>query len=155
EVYYDVNRNVAVALNARLEITSDVMATRLRSPAAANQPVVLTADQLYRLNATTFELVRAHVFSSRLPSDPGLTVLVAQATVEDRTTTPRSLFGGPVIDRRTGRPLEQKETIVSAQDVTFEVEDVPFFYLPRVTANARDPLGPFESFNFGYNRIFG
>src|SRR5262249_11003950 len=106
-------------------------------------------------NENTFQIHNGEIFSSKLPSDPGLKILVSQATVEEKTVTPRTLFGGPVIDPRTKQQAVEKESIVKANDVIFEIEEGPFFSLPYVTGNARDPLGPFESFNFGANRVFG
>src|SRR5262249_42628869 len=74
EVYYDVQRGVAVALSATLEV---------RQPTLVD-PIFVKADEMLRTSATTFEVTRAEIFSSKLPSDPGLKVYVAQATIEDR-----------------------------------------------------------------------
>jgi hypothetical protein len=145
ELYYDVNRNVAVAFKARLE---------MRQPRVAD-PVILTADQLLQTSLSTFELSETQVFSSKLPSDPGLKVYLRESTVEDRTVPMTSIFGRPVLDRKTGAPLEQKQTIVNGETVFFELESIPFFYLPYLKADARDPLGPIQDFNFGFSHIYG
>ena len=52
--------------------------------------------------SSVHEVNRAEVFSSRLPSDPGLTVEVRHGTLEEKRVAKRSLFGRPVVDRRTG-----------------------------------------------------
>ena len=96
------------------------------------------------------------MFSSKLPSDPGLKVSFLQATIEDKPPKPKtSIFGRQFTDRRTGQPVMQKETIITVQNVFFELEDIPFFYLPYLRTNARDPLGPVNNIQMGYSHIFG
>src|SRR5205823_4603441 len=102
-----------------------------------------------------FEVVKAEFFSSLLPSDPGLEVYVGRALIEDKTVPRTGFFGNQLFDRTTGEPLTTKETIVTARNVFFELEHVPFFYLPYVKDDARDPLGPILEINGGYNRIYG
>lgn len=144
EVYYDAKRNVAVALKGSLEIRDPMIAS----------PIIARAEEIVQTSTTTFELLQAEIFSSRLPSDPGLKVYVTQAHVEERKV-PRLGLLGQMVDRRTGQPLELTQTWVTAQDVYFELEGVPFFYTPYLAGDARDPLGPVEDVRFGFNNIFG
>ena len=144
EVYYDVKRNVCIALKGTLEMKDPKIET----------PVFARGDEIVQTSPTTFEVVQAEIFSSRLPSDPGFKVYVAQATIEE-TQVPRVGLLGTPIDRKTGRPLEVTQDLVRARDVWFELEGYPVFYLPYLVADARDPLGPIESFRFGYNAVFG
>ncbi|MFO0845032.1 MAG: hypothetical protein U0797_22020 [Gemmataceae bacterium] len=95
----------------------------------------------------------AHIFSSKLPSDPGLELLVAKATLTNRER-PRTLFGQPVLDK-TGKPVVIQESIVEASNVFVELEGIPVFYTPYLVTDARDPLGPLETINFGGNNVFG
>src|SRR5205823_2432551 len=88
EVYYDVNRNVAVALTASLEMKmpppkSFIGATN--NPMLGFEPVIFKADEILRTSATTYEVVKAEFFSSKLPSDPGLKVYMTKAHIEDKT----------------------------------------------------------------------
>lgn len=145
ELYYDVDRNVAVAIKARLE---------MRQPKVPD-PVILTAAELFQINVNTFEVHQSEVFSSKLPSDPGLKVYMANATVVDQTVPMVSIFGRPVLDRKTGQPLETKQSIVTGHDVFAELESFPFFYTPYLKADARNPLGPLQEINAGYSRIYG
>lgn len=145
ELYYDVSRNVAIALNADLEYKVPKLL----------YPVHMRADELLQTSMTTFEAAQAVVFSSRLPSDPGLTVQLSHATLEEKKVPKKSIFGKQVYDRKTGQPQSEPQSIVQGSNVFFKVEDVPVFYLPFVQADARDPLGPIEDFNIGFNRIFG
>jgi len=147
EVYLDVNRNVAVALKTQLEIKQPKLP----------DPVFINAEKLLQTSETTRELIHAEIFSSKLPSDPGLKIYVSEAILEDKEVPQRGFLGyGPeVVDRKTGQPIMRKESIITGKDTYYELQDVPFFYLPYFSADARDPLGPVNDFDFGWNRVFG
>src|SRR5262249_39306222 len=95
------------------------------------------------------------VFSSKLPSDPGLKLLFDKAKIEERSHPATNLFGREVIDPKTKQPVMVHESIVRAEDVVAELGGVPFFYTPYLVTDARDPLGPLESIHAGGNRIYG
>jgi len=152
EIYYDTRRNVAVALQSRLEIKPSGKGT---SGLAITEPIVLTAAELFQTSETTYELIQSEVFSSKLPSDPGLKLLVARATVEERRRPRTDLFGRPVVNRRTGEQLTQVQNLLYAENVVGTLEGVPFFYTPVLYTDANDPLGPLVSVSLGGNRIFG
>ncbi|MGL4552373.1 MAG: hypothetical protein ACRC33_14430, partial [Gemmataceae bacterium] len=152
EIYYDTRRNVAVALKSRLEIKPTLKAG---TSVALTEPVVLTADQLFQTSETTYEVVNSEIFSSKLPSDPGLKLIVARATVEERRTPRTDLFGRAVVNPRTGEQLTKVESLLYAQNVVGTLAGVPFFYTPALYTDARDPLGPLVSVSAGGNRIFG
>lgn len=145
EVYYDVGRNVAVAVSADLELRR----------AGIPEPLHLKADELLQLSPTLYEAVRAEVFASRLPSDPGLKVYMAQATLEERKEVRQTVFGRDIPNRRTGVVRAEPQHYFRGTGVYFEVEDVPFFYLPFVQGNVERPFGPLVDFAFGYSKIFG
>ncbi len=145
EVYYDIQRKVAIALSATMEI---------RQPLIAD-PIIFKADELFRTGETTYEVVRAEIFSSKLPSDPGLKIYLATATIEDKPIRRLTIFGNPMIDRKTGKEIEARQTYLQGHNVFFEYYNIPYFYLPYVAADLRDPLGPVESLSFGYSNIFG
>ena len=145
EMYYDVSRNVAVAVSADLEF---------KQPGLP-YPVHMRADEIFQLSETKFEAEHAVVFSSRLPSDPGLTVFVRHATLEEKKVPKRTLFGGVVTDPKTGQPETEPQSLVRGDTVLIRVGPVPVFYLPYIQTDARDPLGPIEDVNVGFNRVFG
>ncbi len=145
EVYYDVDRHVAVAIRGDLEF---------RQPGVPD-PIHFRAEELLQLSETQFKGVRAEIFSSRLPSDPGIKVYVAEATIENKEILKRSIFGRQVIDRRTGQPEKEQQRLFHSDDVILKIEDVPVFYLPFLQGDANDPLGPLQSISVGYNKIFG
>jgi hypothetical protein len=152
EVYYDTNRSVMIALKSRMEIRTNRFAQRLPQFV---EPVIFVAPELFRTSEVTYEFSKAQIFSSKLASDPGLIVYVGEATVEERKRIATNIFGNPVIDPKTKKPLEIEQSILEAHNVTFEFESVPFFYLPYYKGDARDPLGPLESVSLGYSNIFG
>ncbi len=145
EVYYDVNHNVAVALSALLQ---------LKKPGLPSDIYVKT-DELLELSATKYQVVHADIFSSKLPSDPGLLVYVADAVIEDKTSPKFSIFGTAVLNPQTGRQDVKTQTLVEAHDAFFELQDVPFFYTPYLAGDAREPLGPVREISVGYNKVFG
>jgi len=145
EVYYDVNRSVAVALNGQIEMRQPLL----------NDPIIASAKEIRQTSATTFEVVNSEVFSSRLPSDPGLKVYLQEGVFEDRTIPLRNIFGMPVLDRKTGEPVLLRQTWLTGDNTFFQLEKIPFFWFPHVSTNAQEPLGPVQTFNFGFSQIFG
>ncbi len=145
EVYYDVGRNVAIALRADFQFTKP----------GVPEPIHLQANELFQLSPNLFKVVQAQTYASRLPSDPGLKVVVAEATLEEKVVPRRSIFGRPIIDRKTGQPLTENQQLFDGRDVVFQVESIPVFYMPRLKGDINDPLGPLKNLSFSYNRIFG
>jgi hypothetical protein len=145
EIYYDASRNVAIALQADLEMT------RKGLP----DPIHVHAQEIRQLAPDLFEADRAEVYSSRTPADPGLDIYFASATIEDKRVPKLSLFGQRFVNRTTGAEEFETQSIVSGRNVFIEGEGVPFFYTPYLKCNARDPLGPVENIGFGYNKIMG
>jgi hypothetical protein len=145
EVYYDVARNVAIALRANLEVQQP------RLP----YPLNIQADQIIQLNPKLFETGRTEVFATSLPSDPGLKITVTSATLEDTDTPRRNIFGWVIKDQKTGEPLTQTEKIFRGRNMVLSIEGVPVFYLPYIQTDPEDPLGPLDNIAFNYNRIFG
>jgi hypothetical protein len=144
EVYYDVSRNVALALNATLEVKQ----------AGFPDPIYFQGVEIEQLSPTDFRGKTAKLFSSRLPSDPGLDATFQDATLHKSVVVKRGLFG-PVIDRKTGQPVTEERDDVVAEGVFFRIEQVPFFYLPYAKFDAHDPLGPLQDVSIGYNTVFG
>jgi hypothetical protein len=145
EVYYDVSRNVAIAERAQMEIKQPLM----------QDPLYVRAQELLQTSASTYEVTRAEVFSSKLPSAPSLQVFLRDAVIEDKHVPMTGLFGRPVKDRKTGQPLTQEQTIISGHNLLVDFEKVPVWFLPYTSFDARNPLGPVQNFNWGWNQIFG
>jgi len=145
EIYYDVNRNAAIAIKA------DVEFHRIGYP----DPIHFRAQEMRQLSADKFEIDKAELFSSKLPSDPGFKIYLASAVVEEKKVPRRSIFGRQFYDRKTGAPMTETQRIVTARNAVFKLEDFPVLYTPYLQADANDPLGPIEGFTVGANRIYG
>lgn len=145
QVYYDIRRNVAVAISADLE---------LREPKLP-EAIHIRAQEIHQLGPKKFEATDADIFSSRLSSDPGLKVHMAQATIEDIEYQKRTLFGRPILDEATGRNSTGTQRLVRGEDVVLRLEGVPFFYLPAVQGDADEPFGPLQNIAFRHDNIFG
>jgi hypothetical protein len=145
EVYYDVNRNVAVARNADLEF---------RQPGLPD-PVHLQAEELVQLCPKHYQGMAVTVASSRLPSDPEVKLYMVQATLDEKQIPKTNVFGRQVYNRQTGEPEVETQLLMRGDNLFLKYEDIPVFYLPYVQGDARDPLGPLENLQLNYNRIFG
>jgi hypothetical protein len=145
EAYYDVNRSVAIAYNADLEIQREGLA----------DPVHVQGPILTQVNNKRFELGPSSVNASKLPYGPGLYVTSSSSSVEEIDVPRRSIFFQQVIDPRTGQPETEKMRYFRGKNVVLWVEGVPVFYSPYLQGDAEDPLGPLEALGFNYNRVFG
>lgn len=145
EVYYDVNRNVAIALRADLEIRRPLLP----------HPIHFQAEELQQLNAKLFLAKQTEVYSTTLPSDPGLKIQVREAQIEELDTVRKSIFGKVVIDRKTGQPIKYKQHIFSGDSNVIRLEGLPVMYFPRLRADVERPLGPLDGVTMHYNKIFG
>ncbi|MFL5339372.1 MAG: hypothetical protein ACJ8F7_04315 [Gemmataceae bacterium] len=145
QVYYDVNRNVAVAIQGDVELREK----------GIPEPIHFRATELFQIGPNEFEAERAEIFSSKLPSDPGLKVLVRHATVTTQQIPRTNIFGLRFLDRITGQPENVTERVFHGEDVRFELENVPFFYLPFLNGSTQSLAGPLQSFDFRHDGIFG
>jgi hypothetical protein len=145
EVYYDVSRNVAVALRGEMEIRQKKVP----------YPLHIEADQIIQVNPKLFEMGRTVISASDLPSDPGLKVIVSKSTVEELDTPRRNIFGLPIINQKTGEPITDPQRIFKGRNLIMELEDIPVLYFPYFQGDPLDPLGPLNNLSFNFNKIFG
>ncbi|HSQ56140.1 MAG TPA: hypothetical protein VLM40_10400, partial [Gemmata sp.] len=145
QVYYDVNRERAIALSATLEF----------QPQKSPDPFRIRGAEVRRLDYQNWEALDASFDSSKLPSDPGLRMDTSRVTLSEREVQLRNLFGFPYRDLRTGERIMGDEKLVTAYGAIPKLAGVPLFYFPVVRTDATDPLGPFVGLSFGQNRIFG
>ncbi len=143
EIYLDASRNVAIARKAVLQLTRKNF-----------QPLYIQADELKQLSADKFEAVRTTLFSSKLPSDPGLKVILSDAVIEEVRVPRTTIFGNPILDR-DGKPVTEIERPIKGENARIELENVPIFYVPWYKGDAEHPLGPLETIRLGDNRVFG
>jgi hypothetical protein len=145
EVYYDVARNIAVAMRGDLEFHQPNIP----------DPIHMKGEELLELSPTLFKGIRVQLYASKLPSDPGFRVQVSDGTLEDKLVPKRSIFGIQVINRQTGQPEVEEERLFTGLNNWVRLDDIPVFWLPYIRGDAHDPLGPLSSISMGYNTIFG
>lgn len=145
EIYYDVARSAAIAVNADIEYIRPRF----------SDPVHFKADEIVRVSESQWRATRGEAYSSKLASDPGFKVMFAEATL-DENKVPKTRFLGLIARTRPdGEPELEPDNRFRAERVVFQIEDVPVFYLPWVSGDANDPFGPLRNISFGYNRIYG
>jgi hypothetical protein len=145
EVYYDVQRGVAVARKADLE---------LKVPQAP-VPIHVETDLLIRESDELYRMNKARVFATILPSDPGLLVEISDAEIIQRKKEKKRLFGLITARDKEGQPIVETQSIFTGYNTIFKLEGWPIFYFPYLRGRVDDPLGPLENLNFSFNRIFG
>jgi hypothetical protein len=143
--YYDVSRNVALLTNCELT---------LRQPGLA-APIVVKASEVRQVSMDRFEANMAEISASRQPGDPFLRLQTGQLTLEEREKERRGLFGRATLDPATGQPIVDKQLWFTAEDIVPRAGPVPIGYLPKLSGDVRDPLGPLESVRVRSDRIFG
>jgi hypothetical protein len=145
EVYYDVSRNVAVAINADVETISPKIV----------YPGHFQGEIVYQVGPKRFEAVKARVFATMFPSDPGIQILFEKAVLEEQDTPKTSIFGIPFYSMKTKKTDPTPEKILTGEKATFYVENVPVMYFPTFKADADRPLGPLSGLGVNYSSIFG
>lgn len=145
QIYYDVNKNKAVALKADLEM----------SFGGLQDSVHLFAERMDRLGRTEWQATRAGAFSSRLPSDPGLEFLASSATLREQETERRNIFGIPYRKLPTGEVDYSYERTLIGRNARIELLGVPIFYTPYLQTDPSQPLGPLKAIGYGNDRMFG
>lgn len=145
ELYYDVTRNVAIGTKADLE---------LRQPKLP-YPVHMKAPEILQINSKTFQANQAELYSSTLPSDPGLKVYLRTMTIEEHDVPRTTIFGRAVIDPATGEQKIDRRRRFDGRNSLVYFENVPVFWFPFLKGDVEDPLGPLDSIGFGGSNIFG
>jgi hypothetical protein len=146
QVYYDVNKNKALALNADLELSRP----DLRDPAH------FFGREIKQLSQEEFLVERSQVAASKLPSDPGIDLSMRQVRVtEEKEQIRRTIFGLPFIDRFTGEKDVAPYRRFVARNSFVEVAGVPIMYFPYLAGDVDDPFGPLQSIGFRQDKIMG
>lgn len=143
-VYIDVNANRAIAVQAEIEIA------QAHIPETAR----FRADEIWQLSPREYRGINAEILSSRLPSDPGLTLFLSEATLIEERVPVRNFLFQPYRDDN-GEILTEVERTFEGWNALLEVGDVPVFYFPFVRGDINDPLGPLEAVGFRQDQIFG
>lgn len=145
QVYYDVEKNKAVALKADLEMKFDNYA----------DSVHLYGERIERRSRGEWNATRAGAFSSKLPSDPALRLRTADATLTETDTEHTNIFGIPYRNILTGERDTGPVRMLESRNTRVDLLGVPIFYTPYYNADISEPIGPLRGLGFGNDRIFG
>ena len=118
-------------------------------------PLFMRAKEIQQLSPDLFKGKDASLFSSKLPSDPGLTINVTDATLEIQDKPRTNWLGITFTDPKTGEPSTDRQQIFTGTNMVIRIEDIPVFYFPYVRGDVNNPLGPLQSFSFSENNVFG
>lgn len=143
-IYYDIDANKAIALNADLEVGFS----------AFPDTVHMTGLEIARLGRDEWKLKRAAAFTSKLPSDPAVQMLASEATYRE-TTDPRRNFLGLKYRNPFGSESSGYERTLTATNARIAVLGVPVFYTPILRTSPEEPLGPLAGVGFGNDTVFG
>ena len=145
EIYYDVDKNRAVALDADLETKFQ---TGLDS-------VHVRGREIWRLGPREWRAYESSVFTSKRPADPALTVTSREATLTQQEVVKRNIFGRPYRDFRTGQTDVSEERTLTSYQNRVRVLGVPFLIIPRYKTDLSDPAGPLNAFLYRQDNVFG
>lgn len=142
--YYDAREERGVLLDAELKTYIPELGEDVR----------VRASQIRQLSKGAYLAQNAWATGSQF-GKPGYKIQSSDVFIEDRYTTPWLGTGSPQIDPLTNEPVPNKRAWISSSNNTFQVGDVPLFYLPYVSSPAEDIYFPITGLRFGNDRIFG
>ena len=106
EVYYHTGKNLALALNAVIELKQPTLP----------EPVITKTKMLIQQNIHVTKVEGPQTNASKLPYDPGLEVSFTTSTITERTVPKTTLFGYPVNDPKTGLPEQDVQRIFEGRN---------------------------------------
>jgi len=142
--FYDAREERGVLLDAELK-------THLPE---LGEDVRVRASQIRQLSKGAYLAQNAWATGSQF-GKPGYKIQSSDVFIEDRYSAPWLGTGSAEIDPVTGEPLPYKRAWISSSNNTFQVGNIPLFYLPYVTSPAEDIYFPITGLRFGNDRIFG
>lgn len=142
--FYDAREERAVMLDAELK-------THLPE---LGEDVRVRASQIRQLSKGAYLAQNAWATGSQF-GKPGYKMQASDVFIEDRYTTPWLGSGTNELDPITGQPLASKRAWMTSSNNTFEIGNVPLFYLPYVSSPVEDIYFPITGLRFGNDRIFG
>ena len=135
--FYDIRDRRGLLMNSELRTYVPELDSILR----------VRADTIRQMSATSFQTQNAWVTTSQM-GRPGYRLQSDFITIDDRP----SLWGNRV-DPETGQP--QTSQYITSTNNTLFVEEVPVFYLPRLSGSVEEVPSPLKSISAGANSTFG
>lgn len=134
--FFDIRDRRGLLMNSELRTYLPEYDTTLR----------VRADSIRQMSETSFQAQNAWVTTSQL-GQPGYRLQSDSITIQDRPSS----WGG--VDPSTGQPITS--SYVTASGNRLFVEEMPIFYLPRVSGPVEETPFPLESAGVGFSRMFG
>ncbi len=147
EVYYDVGAQCRSPRHGRQHGIQGPAGSRSFNRALQrNSPIVARFVQGKRCLPSS---------SSKLPSDPSLTINVTDATHRDDRYSQDEHIRDYLhrSEDEAGSQYRAASQIFTGENMIIGIEDIPVFYFPYVRRCVNNPLGPLESFSFSQNNI--
>jgi lipopolysaccharide export system protein LptA len=143
QAFYDVREQRALLYNAELKTQIEGFPAKVR----------VLASQLRQLAPNTYQASNAAITTSDF-ARPGYAARAGEIYIEPRNV---GWYGdNPVRFNPATGQYEADETLwATAVDTTFEVEGLPVFYAPQISAPAEDPNIPLRNVSTQYDGIFG
>ena len=135
--FYDIRDRRGLLMNSELRTYIPELDSFLR----------VRADTIRQMSATSFQAQNAWVTTSQF-GRPGYRLQSDFITIDDRPST-----WGNRVDPTTGQP-QTSQYITSSRNTLF-IEEVPVFYLPRLSGPVEETPFPLESASVGYSGMFG
>ena len=135
--FYDIRDRRGLLMNSELRTYIPEFDSFLR----------VRADTIRQMSETSFQAQHAWVTTSQL-GQPGYRLQAGFLTIDDRPST-----WGSRVDPNTGQPLTRQ--YLTATNSTLFVENIPVFYLPRVSGPIEDTTFPLKSATVGFSGMYG
>ena len=135
--FYDIRDRRGLLMNSELRTYVPQLDATLR----------VRAETIRQTSETSFQAQNAWVTTSQL-GRPGYRLQSDFITIEDRPST-----WGNSIDPQTGQP-GTTQYITSTNNTLF-VEEVPIFYLPKISGPVEETPTPLKSASIGFSGMFG
>jgi lipopolysaccharide export system protein LptA len=142
--FYDARDNRALVLNADLRTVFPMTGANVR----------VKAERMRQLSEGNFHAQNAFVTTSQY-GRPGYRVQATDVFVEERPVSQLGRSEPPRVDPETGALIEPTYSWITALNTTGYVEDVPLFFLPKLSGGEEEINTPLQAITFQQDRIFG
>lgn len=144
EIYYNVTRNRAIAMDADLEMKG----------IGVPDSVHIRGQEVWRLGRNEWQAFNTLTYSSKRPNDPNLTVEAAQSRLLQQRAVRTNIFGRPYRGPGGEQEIGFQRTLINEQ-ASARLFGLPFFYSPRTETDLSEPFGPLAGIGLGNDQIFG
>ncbi len=135
--FYDIRDRRGLLMNSELRTYIPELDSFLR----------VRADTIRQMSETSFQAQNAWFTTSQL-GRPGYRLQAGFITIDDRPSS-----WGSRVDPATGQPVTSP--YITSTNNTLFIEEVPVFYLPRLSGPVEESPFPLESASVGFSGMFG